>query len=138
MNMSIWVYVIIAFIVFDLIVAVLIVVKRTRGRKLGLPEMQYIKSHWIRIIDSAGSNPVQAIMDADKLLDYALGKHGFNGSLGEKLKVAGPRFGDLNGVWAAHKIRNQVAHEMGGIDKSEAQRALVRFKRALNDLGAGL
>ena len=71
-------------------------------------------------------------------MDYALKKHGFEGSLGEKLKKAGPRFNDLNAVWSAHKLRNRIAHELSEINKEEAKRALKQFKRALNDLGAKL
>ena len=78
------------------------------------------------------------IKDADKILDYALLREGFEGNLGEKLKAAGPRFSDLDGVWRAHKRRNRIAHELGDIDRDEAKRALKSFKKALNDLGAGL
>ena len=84
------------------------------------------------------SHPKQAVLDADKLLDYALKEHGFKGALGEKMKAAGPRFSDLNGVWNAHKLRNRLAHEMMDLKRGEAQSALKNFKRALNDLGAGL
>ena len=107
-------------------------------KKLGPKELQYIQSHWIRIIDSFDAHPAQAVMDADKLLDYLLGKHGFVGSLGEKLKKAGPRFSDLDGAWRAHKLRNRAAHELGNLDKRATQEALKQFKKGLNDLGGKL
>ncbi|MFH1218680.1 MAG: hypothetical protein V1679_02465 [Candidatus Peregrinibacteria bacterium] len=136
--MPIWIYLVIAFLVFDVVLVLVIVVRRKSVRKFRAEEAQYIKSHWIRIIDSFHNDPKNAVMDADKILDYALLRRGFEGSLGEKLKKAGPRFSDLNGVWSAHKLRNRIAHEMGNISKDEAKKALGGFKRGLNDLGAGL
>lgn len=126
------------FVLITLLLVVFVFIKMRRRKGFSLESMQYIKSHWIRIIDSFDSHTKDAIMDADKLLDYALGKHGFEGSLGEKLKKAGPRFKDLNSVWNAHKMRNRIAHELGDIDKDQARRSLKQFKSALNDLGAEL
>jgi len=51
----------------------------------------------------------EQIMGFDKLLDFALGCIGKQGSLGEKLKQTGPLFSDLNGVWRAHKLRNNLS-----------------------------
>lgn len=136
--MPYWLIAIIVFLVVDFIFIIWVVIKRARARRLGARELQYIESHWIRIIDMFGDDHKHAILDADKLLDYALSKHGFQGNLGEKLKLAGPRFSDLNGVWSAHKLRNRIAHELMDVDKNDAKRALKQFKRALNDLGAQL
>ncbi len=130
---------IIVFIVFDAIVTFFILWRHFKKPKLSQNELQYIQSHWIRIIDSFNGNPKQAVMDADKLLDYALIRNGYGeGNLGEKLKKANGIFGDINGVWFAHKLRNKVAHELGEINFNDAKDALKCFKRALNDLGAGL
>lgn len=109
-------------------------------KKKGLrpDQLQYIKAHWIRIIDSFDMHSSQAIMDADKLLDYALKCYGYEGHLGEKLKVAKGHFSDLNGVWNAHKLRNTLAHEFKQLSKDEGRSALRQFKQALNDLGAKL
>jgi len=101
-------------------------------------ELQYIKSHWIRIIDMFHSHPKEAILDADKLLNYALGKKGYDGSLGEKLKRSGKFFSDINSVWSAHKIRNSIAHEMIDIEEKDLRIALQNYKKALNDLGSKL
>jgi len=136
--MSYWVIGILVFLLVDFLFVLWIFVKRSRGKNLGTKQMQYIKSHWIRIIDSFSANPKNAVMDADKLLDYALKCHGFEGSLGEKMKKAGPRFSDLDGIWNAHKLRNRLAHELGDVPMSECKRALAQFKKALNNLGAGL
>jgi hypothetical protein len=135
--MSSWfIFGIIIFLVFDLAIVVFVLIKRFSRPKLGSKDLQYIQSHWIRIIDSFHKNPAQAVIDADKLLDYTLARCGFEkGTLGEKLKLSGKCFKDLNGVWSAHKLRNKAAHELGGIDVNEAREALKQFKKALNDLG---
>ncbi|MBU1151192.1 hypothetical protein KJ632_00010 [Patescibacteria group bacterium] len=137
--MNIGVIVLLGFVVVTLFLVVFVVVAQARRKNLSLQELNYIKSHWIRIIDIFGNNPVQAIIDADKLLDYVLKRNGFVGNVGEMLKKAGPRFSDLNKVWIAHKLRNRYAHELsGGVDVAEAKLALAYFKRALNDLGSKL
>lgn len=79
-----------------------------------------------------------AVMEADKLLDTALKESGVKGdTMGERLKTAQERWSDRNGVWNAHKLRNQIVHEASvqvGYDTS--RRALAGFKRALKDIGA--
>ncbi len=137
-NNSLWVIAIIAFLALDFLIVVFVFLKKARAKKFTAEELQYIQSQWIRIIDSVKMHPNQAVLDADKLFDYALKKNGFTGSVAEKLKVAGPRFSDLNGVWRAHKLRNKVAHELGDIHPDDAKSALTAFKRGLNDLGANL
>lgn len=129
---------IVIIVLLSALFVVFVYVKIRKRKGLDEKAANYIRSHWMRIIDSLKSHPKNAVLDADKLLDYALAKHGFEGSLGEKLKKAGPRFNDLNAVWSAHKLRNRIAHELSDIDPEEAKRALKRFKSALNDLGAKL
>ncbi len=136
--MAPWIIFVICFVLFDLLLVVLVIWKRKQMKSFNSQELTYIKSHWIRIIDMFNTNTVGAIIDADKILDYALARRGFIGSVGEKLKKAGPRFSNLDGVWRAHKYRNKLAHELGRIKMEDARDALGQFKRALNDLGANL
>lgn len=79
-----------------------------------------------------------SIVRADKLLDQALIELGFSGkTMGERLKRSGSRFSELNSVWYAHKLRNQIAHEPDiEISYPQAKKALAIFKQALKDLGA--
>lgn len=79
-----------------------------------------------------------AIIEADKLLDKALLEMGVPGkTMGERLKKSGNYFSQLNSVWHAHKIRNQIAHEHGfKVDYLQAKRALASFRQALKDLEA--
>jgi len=126
------------FVVITLLLLIFVYLKTRKSKNYSLKELQYIKSHWIRIIDMFPGNPSSSILEADKLLDYALSKKGKQGSLGEKLKNSSALFKDINSVWSAHKLRNKIAHELGDVDKKAAKRAIRQFKQALNDLGAAL
>jgi hypothetical protein len=109
--------------------------KSVFAKKLNASDMGYVKGHWADVMNNVEDEPLKAIMDADKILDYVLTRHGFHGSLGEKLKSAAHKFSDLNGVWNAHKLRNKLAHELEEADEKEVKRALKQFRRALKDLG---
>lgn len=78
------------------------------------------------------------VLNADKLLDQALIERGFKGkTMGERMKRAGTTFTNNNGVWAAHKLRNRIAHESDiKISYDETRYALAYIKKALKDLGA--
>ncbi len=79
-----------------------------------------------------------SIIEADKLLDKALNEMGVPGkTMGERLKKSGNHFSQLNAVWHAHKIRNQIAHEHGfSVEYIQTKHALATYKQALRDLGA--
>lgn len=80
-----------------------------------------------------------AIIEGDKLLDKALCEMGVPGrTMGDRLKKIGKeKFSQLNAVWHAHKMRNQIAHEADfHPEYRQAQRALETYKQALKDLGA--
>jgi hypothetical protein len=80
-----------------------------------------------------------SIIEGDKLLDKALCEMGVQGrTMGDRLKKVGKeKFSELNAVWHAHKLRNQIAHENDfHPDFRQAQHALETYKQALKDLGA--
>ena len=99
---------------------------------------------WLKIENSLTrenkASYAAAIIDADKLLDKAMYEMGTPGkNMGERLKRLGSakKFSQLNSVWYAHKIRNQIAHEHGfTVDYNQAKHALATYKHALKDLGA--
>lgn len=121
-------------------IALLIIISLTkRGGKV-LDQQKY-RSRWLEITQNAGSTPQTwqfAIMSADKLLDSALRDRGVVGeTLGERLKNAKPFLSNIDGVWRAHKLRNQIAHDDGvKVSQRQASEALKIFKKALTDLGA--
>ena len=81
----------------------------------------------------------QAVIEADSLVDFALRESGYGGeTMGERLRsVPNGVFKNTNAVWSAHKVRNQLVHE---IDKellaAEAKQMVKNFEQALHDLGA--
>lgn len=111
-----------------------VVFVRSRRRRLSAASRRAVRTAWNHA--RALPDPVRRVMEADKVLDLALRDLGYTGSLGEKLKRAGPRFSDVNAVWRAHKLRNTLAHEAGAhVSNAEASSALRAFERALRDLG---
>lgn len=122
-----------AFVLVDLAIVIFVLYRRRRGGFTQQEKKRYLE-HWNKI----KSNPDlrHAIMDADKLLDQLLGIKGYSGNLGEKLKKSGKLFTDLNGVWAAHKLRNRLAHELDAkLSADEGRRALRQFEHAFSNLG---
>ena len=80
-----------------------------------------------------------AIIEGDKLLDKAMCEMGVQGrTMGDRLKRIGKeKFTQLNSVWYAHKLRNQIAHESDfRPEYRQAEHALATYRQALKDLGA--
>lgn len=82
--------------------------------------------------------PQFAVIEADKIFDSVLRQLGFRGAtMGERLKNSQPSISNINQVWGAHKLRNQLVHETEAkISKKQAQEALASFEKALKGLGA--
>ncbi len=95
-----------------------------------------VQAKWAEIKTMQNSGPSglkAALIDADKLLDYCMIGKGFAGeTMGDILKSEGSRFNNLNAVWSAHKLRNQIAHEV------EHDLVPEQIKRAINDLGLAI
>jgi len=127
------------FIGMTVLMLVFVMWKSIGKNGFSAQDSKYIQIQWSRIVQLGKDDPRHAIMDADKLLDFVLKKKGYAGHLGEKLKSARSLFSDINGVWAAHKMRNKIAHELGvHVSAKECSRSLSQFRRALSDLGCRL
>ena len=108
---------------------------RKRG-KLTKRDQDFIKKEYQEIQKMAERDVKHAILMSDKLFDYVLLKRGFPGSLGDKLKRAESFFSSPNNVWAAHKLRNRIVHEVGFEPLAqEVSKALSSYKQALWELG---
>ena len=130
--MKLFVSIVLAFILADILIVAYVVY---RGSRKKLPEKtaEEIREMWKAIIRQ--SDHRHAIMDADKLLDHALGKLGLRGNLGSKLKKAPQLFKNINAVWAAHKVRNNIAHQINyKVDEKTYKRSMMAFKEAFKDL----
>jgi len=115
------------------LILVVVVVRRLCGRRLPSAAKKKFLMQW----ESLGGidDVARRVLEADSILDKALSALGYEGSLGEKFKKAGPRFSDLNAVWSAHKLRNQIAHEPGmHVPKEDSDRAVSRLRHAFDDL----
>jgi hypothetical protein len=119
---------------FALAILLLLLVRwKLLRRRLSAADKKRILALWEQV--DILSDPLRRVLEADKVLDHALTAHRYKGSLGEKLKKAGPRFSDLNAVWRAHKLRNRIAHEPGiEISKQQSAAAVAALHRAVSDL----
>ena len=122
-------------------VMVFIAISLTSKKRYSFEKEEY-QTTWLHIENSFDkNNPATfstAIIEADKLLDKALLEMSAPGkNMGERLKKSEGYFSQINSVWHAHKIRNQIAHEHGfKPEYLQAKRALASFKQALKDLEA--
>lgn len=123
------------------IVIILLAIMKLMPHTSTIDKEKY-QSKWLEIehsLDIANKDSrYMAILKADKLLDQALKDTGSRGqTMGERMKDRQGAWSNANAVWAAHKIRNQIAHD-DNVQLSETitKRALASFKRALKDLGA--
>lgn len=78
------------------------------------------------------------ILEADKLLDQALRERGLSGkTMGERMKQFQGKWSNGNGVWAAHKVRNKIAHETDvRLEYTRVRQVLIAYKQGLKDVGA--
>ncbi len=132
----------ILFLLGILIVGVLliVVIVITRKAPKGIDREQF-QNDWLQIenavTDDSGSQQL-AILNADKLLDKALKQLRYQGNtMGERMTAASRVFTKREAVWAAHKLRNKIAHEdTVKLSQQLTRRALKSFKQALKDVGA--
>lgn len=144
-------------LIFAIVVAVIVMVpvfggfgkkSKPKYQKLGSAitlDKKFVQEKWQGIeqtFNLGGSSRLQtAIIEADKLADYALKSRGAAGeTMGERLKDAKKYFtnySDYDNLWYAHKVRNNIAHETSHeLGIAEAKRAIEYFKKALKILGA--
>jgi hypothetical protein len=120
-------------LVITAVVVLLLMKKMTGKRKLSGASLKHVQQAWAHV--ETLQDPVRKVMEADKVLDLALGKLGYTGSVADKLKKAGPRLKNLQAVWDAHKMRNTLAHESGAmVDTANADRAVRSIKQAIDGL----
>ncbi len=133
------VFLVIAIIAVALLALVAMVLGGKRRHEF---DKQAYQTRWLKIENGLEKDDRRSynfsVLEADKLLDKALNEMGVPGqSMGDKLKKLGDRMPELNKVWQAHKLRNQIVHESDfEVNYNQARQALVIFKQALKNLGA--
>lgn len=122
--------------------------KQSDSKKGALQSLdkQQIQEAWLKIeqLSSIGKPSAfrEAVIEADKLVDFALGKvYPGRETAAERLKEAKELFqnsrADYDNLWYAHKLRNEMVHTVGfELPSVEAKRVLDHFKKALEILGA--
>lgn len=113
-------------------------------RLLRRPELhgtsrEQIEKRWALIEHTATQGVMGnklAIIEADKLLDQVLKSMAMPGqTLGERLKLAAYRYPTIRNVWTAHRLRNQLVHDVTfELGSGQARQALNDFKAALKVL----
>lgn len=133
----------VAFIAGVLIVGILLIVVISITKRGPAPlDVEKYRRRWLAVEQQLKRDEQSsyhlAILNADKLVDQALKDRRIKGTtMGERMKAVNSRWSNANAVWAAHKLRNQVAHEHDvQITYDTARRALAALKQALKDLGA--
>jgi hypothetical protein len=112
-----------------------IVLQSDMSKKHAQESWERIEEHFYR---GGESDLKVAILEADKLLNDALREAGVTGvQLGDRLKKANVgQVPNLNELWQAHKLRNQIAHEPNfKLKRDLAERALHIYETALKTLG---
>lgn len=114
-----------------LLLGIIVMVLMThRKRKLSGAAKKQILGEW-KVVASM-HDPARQILEADKVLDHLLRELGFTGSVGDMLKAAGPILPDIDQLWDAHRIRNNLAHEIGvTIKEQELSRTMRAYERVV-------
>ena len=115
--------------------------KKLRHKPFRQPvNKNFVQQKWreikeLRELASPAQNKA-AVIEADKLLNEVLSWKGYTGSIGDKLKVARAEFSDYQGVWEAHKFRNNIVHDLETHSvAARTKDALAKFEKAFKDLG---
>lgn len=133
------IFILVAILLAAIVGVVYLMVTTKHGSQLNVQRYQ---TKWLEIENSVTRDNAAswqlAIMNADKLLDQALRERRFRGqTMGERMKSAQKVWKNANHIWGAHKIRNQLAHEVNASVSYEITlRSLSAFKQGLKDLGA--
>ncbi len=104
-------------------------------------DRQEVSRRWQRIEQLATSTDESslrhAVIEADSVFDFAMRIQFFFGKdFGERLKTAQARYPKLRAIWQAHRLRNELVHELGtSLRRGQAARAVRIYREGLKELG---
>ena len=120
--------------------------KKPRVGALSGTDRVFIRGEWqsieqlLKLGDPSGRK--EALIRADKLLDYALKRLARGETMGERLKIAQKLFSSwpvYDALWKAHKMRNALVHETGFEPPHYTIKTAVgQIETGLRDLGVNL
>ena len=134
-----------------LLIVVIIKINRLTAKKISVidilsppsPASSGINARWDEVTRHINSTREAewkfAVIEADKIVDETLKNAGFSGeTLGERLmNIDRSQLETLEDLWAAHKIRNRLAHDTNYFLRyAEAKRAVDLYKKTLKELQA--
>ena len=128
-----------AILIVGAFLLIIIEITKKQTKKI---DIEKYRVKWLEIQNQINRDDNQAnalaILNADKLLDHCLKDLGYSGlTMAERLKGVNRKLSDKPEVWRAHKLRNQVAHEIDmQISYDQARWAIKVYKKALKELGA--
>lgn len=117
-------------------------IKVTDGKyKQIIKHREIIYGKWNKLLERIKSGDERdlrlAIIEADGLVDEILKEHGHPGQdMGERMKSIHPsEFENINELWEAHKIRNQLVHETDfHLQIDEYKKIISIYHRVLEEL----
>jgi uncharacterized membrane protein len=136
------IYWVLVVLVFVLAAGWLLLLVVSRRQLLSEGERMRVREMWgnveLLMADAGEASWAKAVFEADKILDYVLTARKVPGAnLGERLKRGKNLFRNVQVAWDAHKLRNQLAHEIDSrLARYEAERAIRFFKDSLQQLRA--
>ncbi|PIR53842.1 hypothetical protein COU75_03875 [Candidatus Peregrinibacteria bacterium CG10_big_fil_rev_8_21_14_0_10_42_8] len=123
---------IILYVLIGLALLSILVVAFRIGRRKTLSSVTCanIWKLWERVESLDDHN--QKVMEAEKVVDVLFKELDLRGSFATKLKEVEAYIPDKEYVWAAHKLRNQIAHEPGFDARSrDAKLAVKAFYKVI-------
>ncbi len=120
-------------ILIGLVLLGLLVVGFSVGKKKQLSGSSQKKVLRLWELVNQFDDPNQQILEAEKVVDVLFKEMDLRGSFAEKLKTMDAYIPDKEYVWAAHKIRNQIAHEAGfKASPRDAKHAVKAFGKIIH------
>lgn len=127
-----------------MLLAFMMVIGKSASKPLQKTDLnpQLVASRWHEINAQlhTPSGLRNALIEADKLLDYVMRGRGFRGTtMADRLKSAQSQMRDRDAVWRAHKLRNMMVHEVAiDVVPQQVEQAVKTFGQAIKDLGVPL
>lgn len=107
-----------------------------KSRKTLSPsDKQFVRAKWNEHKENYKEDPTRLIFEGDKLIEYILKRYGFVGTYSENLNKAEKIFRNPEKVWATHKIRNLIIHDVNfKIDAKMSDNAIASLDYEINAL----
>lgn len=114
-----------------------------RGTEIPRIPKGKVRKRWeailARLQSNEESNYKLAVIEADKLLDDILKRVGYQGeTMGDRLKkITTEQLTNIDEVWRAHKVRNNIVHDVDfKLNQDQARKTVETLEKALKEMEA--